>query len=130
MQHQLVAVPTPETLAYLKSVFGDCPIEIDWEGLYVELNADAESDVEGRDLVAFPRSLEVVYTPDMGTNWVLFLISEDSALDEGHMVLRWGMPPLKRHRRGLRNSYADIMYASEQPLVFHDAHLVEVPDGL
>lgn len=124
MEQQLVALPTPATVAYLRTVFDGCPIEIDWEGLYVEL-PDSAASGENREYVAFAYSLSDVYD-GVSTNWVIRLISEEPELHGASFVIRWNKPVLKRHRRGLLKSYSDIIYASQHPLVFSNVQYVEV----
>lgn len=44
--YQLAVFPTEETLNYLKHVFSECPFDIYWDQLFVELNLSADSAMQ------------------------------------------------------------------------------------
>lgn len=44
--YQLAVFPTEETLTYLKRIFAECPFDIYWDQLFVELNLSADSAMQ------------------------------------------------------------------------------------
>ncbi len=142
--HQLICLPTPDTLDYLKTVFDACPFEINWSETYVEINSSLEvqeADVE-RSYVGYAGTMDKFYDSSTGSSSLIIpLNSPDLAarafeLREGgapsafyhdmyypHLVVKPHMPPLRPHRRGLVQSYATILAANQEPLVF-DSELV------
>lgn len=142
--NQLVALPTPETTAYLRAVFSGCFFEINWGGLYVEINTSAHEMTAkpGNEYVAYAGVLGQIYDSNIGhTNLVLSLISED--LPKRHQEVQGQAPtilpgyyphivlverfatPHRRQSRGLLNSYSDILASSSHPLVFSSEMEVE-----
>lgn len=44
--YQLAVFPSTETLAYLQHVFRECPFDIYWDTLFVELNLTADAGIQ------------------------------------------------------------------------------------
>lgn len=141
--HQLMVLPTPDTIEYFKMVFDGCPIEINWSETYVELNSSVEvmEADEDRSYVAYAGTMDKYYDSATGSSHLILpLESPDLAARAfelrqtapsafygdayfPHMVIKFHMPPLKPHRRGLMQSYSTILASNQEPLVF-DAELV------
>jgi hypothetical protein len=145
--HQLIVLPTPETLEYLKTVFDACPIEIDWHGVFVEVNSSTEvqkADLD-RTYVAYAKTLDRFFDSATEETSLLLPLECPELVERArelrkhspsafygdyyfpNLVIKRDMPPMKRHRRGLILSYAENLYAHQRPLEFN-AELVVPKD--
>src|SRR6185437_297756 len=152
--HQLVVIPTPDTLEYLSQVFSGSPIDLDLKAMYVEVNSSTlpmEADPD-RIYKASAGTLSQYYDSATGETSLLLPLDSPQLLERFRvlrmtapsafyvqnyfpfLVVKRNMPPLKPHRRGLVNiSWADTLAANHYPLMF-DAEIVltkeyyEAPD--
>jgi hypothetical protein len=141
--HQLICLPTPETIAYLKNVFDACPIEINWSETYVEINSSTEvqeADLE-RSYVAYAGTMDRFYDTATGAAQLILPLNSPDLEERAaevrreapsafyadayfpHLVIKAPMPTMRPHRRALINSYSTSLAAQQQPLIF-DAELV------
>lgn len=152
--HQLIVLPTPDTLEYLSQVFSGSPIDLDLQSMHVEVNSsvhEMEADPT-RIYKANAGTLKQYYDISTGETSLLLPLDSYQLMDRcrelrldapstfyGHyyfpfLIIKRNMPPLKPHRRGLVNiSWADTLAANHYPLMF-DAEIVvtkeynEAPD--
>jgi hypothetical protein len=141
--YQLVVLPTPETVQYLSNVFSGSPIDLDLQSFFVEINSSTEimEADESRVYKATAGSLGRYYDSNTEETSLLLPLVSESLLARcrelrehapsqfygdhyfPYMCIKRNMPPMKAHRRGLINSWADTLYANHFPLMF-DAEIV------
>jgi hypothetical protein len=146
--HQLVVLPTPETLDYLGKVFSACPFNLDLSQAYVEINSSQTSMVPdtARIYTARAGNLQVFY--DASTQQTSLLLplhspaleSRVSELRESapsafygehyfpNLVLVRGMPPLARTYRSFIASVATTLASDPNQVLTFDAELVMSKD--
>jgi hypothetical protein len=143
--HQLVVLPTEDTLDYLSQVFSGSPIDLDLKTFHVELNSSVHHMDPKPDNIykANAGTLKRYYDSATGeTSLILPLdspqltercrelrVSAPSAFYGNYyfpfLVIKRNMPLLKPHRRGLVNiSWADTLAANHYPLMFDAETLI------
>lgn len=153
--HQLFALPTDDTVQYLRNIFDACPFEIDFDGLCVELNSSAQEMEPSQEFIYTAKggTLNLFYDSNTQQSSLLLpLVSESLALrafelrEEApsafygdmyfpYLVIKRGMVNPRRHIRAFINSLSDTLAADNaQPLEFEYEVKVErdlqyVPDA-
>lgn len=143
--YQLVALPTEDTLQYLSQVFDACPVDLNLKGFHVEINSSVEpmEADPSRLYKATAGMMDRFYDSVTGdTSLILPLRSMDlqercaevrvnapsafyGSMYFPFMVIKDNLPTMKRHRRGLMQSYADILVANHRPLLFEAELVIE-----
>jgi hypothetical protein len=141
--HQLVVIPTEETIEYLSNVFDGCSWDLDLRSVYVEINTSAETMKADTDRLytAYAQTLDRFYDTATGETSLLLPLVCEGLVERArelrqkapsafygdyyfpYLVVKRAMPTLKRHRRGLLQSYSEQLYSHQQPLFF-DAEIV------
>lgn len=142
--HQLVVLPTKDTLDYLNKVFSACPFDHDFRTIYVEINSSLTEMEPEPDNVYTARAgtMRPFYdTATQTTSLILPLFSQ--SLTErcaqvreyapsafyGHlyfpnMVVKPNMPPLAKSYRSFIASVANTLATAEDAVLIFDAELV------
>ncbi|QBX06578.1 hypothetical protein H1O16_gp165 [Burkholderia phage BcepSaruman] len=128
--YETMALPTNETLDYLRTVFNGCPFEVNFDAAYVSLNiseTEMKLDDTGAVYRARPGYMGIWYDTALGDSSLILPLSSGDLLTRAqdlreeapnefygnlyfpHMVLVPHMVPLKRHVRTFVNSITHVL---------------------
>jgi hypothetical protein len=130
--HQIFALPSADTVDYLKNMFDGCPFEVDFDGLCVELNSSFQEmeEVQGNVCAARAGSMNLFYDSNTQQSSLLLpLISDQLALRAfelretapsafygnlyyPYLIFKRGMVNPRRHIRAFINSVSDTLVSA------------------
>jgi hypothetical protein len=142
--HQLLVLPTPDTLEYLSKVFSACPFNLDLSKLYVEVNSSQQSMVPDTSRIysAKAGTMQVFYDQATKQSSLLVPLVSNSLQDRVHelrktapsafygdhyfpnMVVVRGMPPMAKSYRSFIASVSNTLATAEDQTLMFDAELI------
>jgi len=141
--YSVVVLPKPETLFYLKALFGGSSLPVDWDAVYVELGTVTDPHIPLKPSAVYPAlpgSLDRYYDSATARSWVilpLFASPQMARRAEAigsvfNLPFRAFMPisdggnNLRRSKAGL-NSIATSMVDTQPLLLFHGEMVIPSP---
>lgn len=142
--HQLVVLPTPETVDYLGKVFSACPFQMDLSKAYVEINSSQTAMVPDTNRIYTARAgnLQVFYDGSTQQTSLLLPLNSNALHERAtevresapsafygehyfpNLMLVRGMPPLARSYRSFIASVATSLATDPNEVLTFDAELV------